>query len=281
MIVASTIEELAAARNRLAAPVAFVPTMGCLHEGHRTLIRRARRLGRSVVVSIYVNPLQFGPGEDFDAYPRTFEADRECCREDGVDLLFHPETLYPEGPPQVRMRVDDRLAGCLCGVERPGHFDGVATVVAILFQLVRPDVAVFGEKDWQQLTIIRRMVRDFHFPVRIEGVPTVREDDGLAMSSRNRYLNEAERTRAGALYSALRAMRSAASSGEKDSARLIELGRLRLEAAGVRPEYLEIRDGDTLAPLERIAPGARAFVAARIGRARLIDNLALEEEPCT
>ena len=195
-----TIESTAELRRELEpAPrgrrVALVPTMGCLHAGHMSLIRLAKELADLVVVSIYVNPLQFGPGEDLATYPRPFEADAGQCREAGVDLLFHPQDLYPHGEPEVSLRVRG-LSDVLCGASRPGHFDGVATVVNILFNIVCPDVAVFGEKDWQQLAIIRRMAQDLAMPVSIIGAPILREADGLAMSSRNRYLRGDERRQA-------------------------------------------------------------------------------------
>ncbi|MDX8401133.1 MAG: pantoate--beta-alanine ligase [Mariprofundaceae bacterium] len=283
MIVVESSSELREARGRAGGgPVVFVPTMGCLHAGHMALIEAARRHAGSdgtVIVSIYVNPLQFGPNEDFAAYPRTFEADRTACEAAGVDILFHPPDLYPDGAPQVRLSVAPELAGCLCGAARPGHFDGVATVVAKLFHLTAPDAAVFGEKDWQQLTIIRRMAADLDFGIRILAAPTVREPDGLAMSSRNRYLNEDERRRAPALHRALAAMRERAAAGERDAGRLIDIGAAMLEAADITPEYLEIRDGRSLRPLTRLGDApARAFVAARVGPARLIDNLALTPE---
>ncbi len=254
--------------------VALVPTMGCLHAGHLSLIRLARELADTVVVSIYVNPLQFGPTEDFAAYPRPFEADEQQCREAGVDMLFHPQNLYPQGSPKVSLRVQE-LDGVLCGASRPGHFDGVATVVNILFNIVCPDVAVFGEKDWQQLAILRRMTTDLTMPVSVIGAPTLREPDGLAMSSRNRYLGEDERRLAAGLYRALTAMREAPGGAEVSTDALLDIGRESLKQDGIEPEYLEIRDAETL---QAASPGrpARAFVAARIGAARLIDNVSLE-----
>ncbi|RME84010.1 MAG: pantoate--beta-alanine ligase, partial [Zetaproteobacteria bacterium] len=179
MRIARSASALRAARAAMPGRVAFVPTMGCLHEGHMALVRRAKALADHVVVSIYVNPLQFGPQEDYQAYPRTPEEDAAKLRAEGVDVLFMPETLYPEGEPEVRVRAG-KMSEVLCGAYRPGHFDGVLTVVAILFHLVRPDLAVFGEKDWQQLVLIRRMVRDLAWGIEVIGVPTVREPDGLA-----------------------------------------------------------------------------------------------------
>ncbi|HXH63917.1 MAG TPA: pantoate--beta-alanine ligase [Mariprofundaceae bacterium] len=274
-----TIETVSGLRRELQARrngnrVALVPTMGCLHEGHMSLIRLARELADVVVVSIYVNPLQFGPSEDFSAYPRPFADDERACLEAGVDLLFHPQNLYPEGGPQVSLHVAG-LDDVLCGATRPGHFDGVATVVAILFNIVQPDVAVFGEKDWQQLAIIRRMASDLAMPVAVIGATIVREPDGLAMSSRNRYLGEEERQQAAGLFRALQAMHTAAQAGEESLELLLDIGRDSLKEDGIEPEYLEIRDAETL---QEPKPGraARAFVAARIGTARLIDNMALD-----
>ncbi|HCS14066.1 MAG: pantoate--beta-alanine ligase [Zetaproteobacteria bacterium CG06_land_8_20_14_3_00_59_53] len=263
--------------------IVLVPTMGCLHEGHATLIREARKLGDLVVVSIYVNPLQFGPNEDFARYPRSFEADAGVCDEAGADVIFHPENLYPDGAPKVSLTVHG-LSDVLCGASRPGHFDGVATVVNILFNAVGPDIAVFGEKDWQQLAIIRRMVADLHMPVEIVGVPTVREAGGLAMSSRNRYLDKQQLLTGRALHAALESMRLQALTGEHDAAVLLDAGKRVLAAAGISPEYLEIRVADSLESLTVLdGSPARAFVAARIGPARLIDNIPIArmtETPC-
>jgi pantoate--beta-alanine ligase len=257
--------------------VALVPTMGCLHAGHARLIREARTLANTVVVSIYVNPLQFGPHEDFARYPRSLDADLAVCAEQGADIVFHPATLYPEDGPKVSLTVRG-LSDVLCGAVRPGHFDGVATVVAILFNTVQPNIAVFGEKDWQQLAIIRRMVADLHMPVDIVGVETVREADGLAMSSRNRYLDEDDRKQAAALSRALDAMGRLAGAGERDVSVLLDAGRQLLQKAGIEPEYLEIRDAQRLTPMDALDGRgvARSFVAARVGGARLIDNMPLE-----
>ncbi len=256
--------------------VALVPTMGCLHAGHLSLIEQVRAAADIVVASIYVNPLQFGPNEDLERYPRTFDADARACREAGVDLLFHPATLYPEQGPAVTLTTSG-LTDCLCGAARPGHFDGVVTVVNILFNIVRPDIAIFGEKDWQQLAVIRRMVADLQMPIEILGGTIVREPDGLAMSSRNRYLNSAERRRAVALSQAMQAMRQAAERGERDAGALKQIGAAILDDAGTETEYLEIRCAATLEPVERLdARPARAFIAARIGGTRLIDNISLD-----
>jgi len=277
--VAKTTPEL---RSLLALPrrsgqtIALVPTMGCLHEGHATLIREARKLADIVVVSIYVNPLQFGPNEDFASYPRSFEADAAVCSDAGADIIFNPSNLYPDGAPLVSLMVNG-LSDVLCGASRPGHFDGVATVVSILFNAVQPDMAVFGEKDWQQLAVIRRMVRDLHMPVEIIGIETVRENGGLAMSSRNRYLNKQELLTGRALNAALASMQLQAITGEKNAAVLLDAGLRVLATAGVTPEYLEIRAADSLDTLQSLHEmPARAFVAARIGKARLIDNISLK-----
>ncbi|MDQ7010595.1 MAG: pantoate--beta-alanine ligase [Mariprofundaceae bacterium] len=255
--------------------IALVPTMGCLHEGHLSLIRQARRLADIVVVSIYVNPLQFGPGEDLDRYPRTFDKDRAACETGGVDFIFHPRNLYPVGGPKLTLRIR-QIGEILCGASRPGHFDGVATVVNILFNIVQPDIAVFGEKDYQQLVIIRRMVADLAMPVEIISGKTVREADGLAMSSRNRYLAPEDRRRAAALYASLQLMAEHAQKGEKNCVKLLKTGENHLRAHGIEPEYLEIRQAGTLAPIRRLGEKpCRAFVAARLGPARLIDNIKL------
>jgi len=278
--VASSVTELrvmlTARRMGIRKSIALVPTMGCLHVGHAQLIRQARKMADIVVVSIYVNPLQFGPNEDFGRYPRSFGADAEVCASAGADIIFHPDNLYPEDGPKVTQSVRD-LGDVLCGASRPGHFDGVASVVAILFNAVQPDIAVFGEKDWQQLSIIRRMVRDQHMPLEIVGVETVREADGLAMSSRNRYLSDAELKKSHALSNALNSMQLLVADGERDTSVLIAVGHAVLQEAEIEPEYLEIRQADSLNMLRTLGEApARAFVAARIGPARLIDNLPLE-----
>lgn len=257
------------------AQVALVPTMGNLHEGHLALVRRARELADRTVVSVFVNPLQFVPGEDFDAYPRTPDADRIKLSEAGVDLLFSPpvDEVYPgdlEGTTRVQVPA---LDGILCGAFRPGHFTGVATVVTKLFNLVQPDYAVFGDKDYQQLLLVRRMVRDLCFPVDVVAVPTVREPDGLAMSSRNRYLGASERAAAPQLYRVLCELAARLMAGETDYTALERAATGRLQASGFRPEYVSVRRAaDLAAP----APGEQALVvlaAAWLGRARLIDHV--------
>ncbi len=255
--------------------VGFVPTMGYLHEGHLSLIRRARELSDFVVVSIFVNPTQFGPNEDLDRYPRDMERDRRLCRAEGVDAVFVPsvEELYPEGF-QTFVTVEE-ISRPLCGASRPGHFRGVATVVLKLFHIVEPDVAVFGQKDYQQLQVIRRMVRDLDLPVEIEGFPTVREPDGLAMSSRNAYLSAAERERALAIWRSIRRAEDLVAGGEVRSASLAGEVRRLLEEAGLRIDYVEIRHPETLEPVDRIEPEAVLAIAAFVGNTRLIDNRVL------
>jgi len=261
--------------------VALVPTMGNLHSGHLSLVQRARQLGECVVVSVFVNPLQFGPNEDFQRYPRTLEADAALLRQAGVDLLFAPgvEDMYPGGyPPATTVRVDGPLTAILDGQFRPGHFEGVATVVNILFNLVRPDVAVFGEKDWQQLQVIRRMVADLGMPLRVSGAQTLRDADGLALSSRNQYLNPGERALAPRLYAALEAIGAAIAAGRRDFAALCAEQWAALEAAGFRPQYLEVRTPDLSAPLAEAATWV-VLVAAYLGATRLIDNVQVRAAP--
>jgi len=260
-------------REQLPAPVVLVPTMGALHEGHRTLVRAAQARGGSVVVSVFVNPTQFGPGEDFDRYPRTWDADLAALAEEGADLVFHPpvDEVYPPGSLGVTVQPGP-LGDVLEGAVRPGHFAGVLTVVAKLFGLVRPDVAVFGEKDYQQLTLIRAMARELVLGVEVVGVPTVREDDGMALSSRNRYLSEEQRSTAAALSAALRA--GAAAGPQGTDAVLVAARAVLAAAPDLVPDYLELTDPD-LGPAPTAGP-ARLLVAARAGSTRLIDNTAVE-----
>jgi pantoate--beta-alanine ligase len=267
--------------RRGGARIGFVPTMGALHDGHLALVREARaRVGTAgrVAVSIFVNPTQFGPTEDYSRYPRTLDADIARCTEAGVDVVFAPavEQMYPPGD-QTRVRVG-ALAEPLCGRFRPGHFEGVATVVAKLFTLAGPCVAVFGRKDYQQLRVISRMAEDLFLPVEVIGLPTVREPDGLAMSSRNRYLAPADRARAATLPRALGEAVRAWQAGDRDAEGL----RARVEQA-VAPavdsiDYVEIRDADTLAPYDGQAGRALLALAVRVGGARLIDNVVLGED---
>jgi pantoate--beta-alanine ligase len=270
MHVARTRPELAAARSGLSGEVALVATMGALHAGHEALIAEAARRCAAVVVSIFVNPLQFGPDEDLDRYPRTLDDDLARCERAGVDVVWTPavEDVYPEGP--ARVRVDPGPLGReLEGAARPGHFAGALTVVTKLLNLVRPHTATFGEKDYQQLVLVRRMVRDLDLPVDVAAVATVREPDGLALSSRNRYLSEDERVRAVALSRALSAGRAAAGGGPAEV-----LAAAEAALVGVDVEYLELRAPD-LGAAPPSGP-ARLLVAARIGVTRLIDNGAVD-----
>src|SRR4051795_7586539 len=257
--VAETIADLRRLRDALPGPVALVPTMGALHEGHRTLVRVARQRAASGGVSVFVNPTQFGPGEDFDRYPRTWEADLAALAEEGADVVFHPsvDEVYPPGSVGVTVQPGP-LGGVLEGAVRPGHFAGVLTVVAKLFGLVRPDLALFGEKDYQQLTLIRGMARELALGVEVVGVPTVREDDGMALSSRNRYLDPAQRAAAATISAALRAGADAGPDGGDAvlaAARAVLAGQPTLTA-----DYLELTDPD-LGPAPAGGP-ARLLLAA-------------------
>jgi len=277
MEVVHTIPELRAAvarARRSGKSVGFVPTMGCLHDGHLSLIRRAKTEAAYVVVSIFVNPTQFGPTEDFSKYPRTMEADRRGCEAAGADLIFAPTTedFYPAGA-STWVEVAGVSDG-LCGTHRPGHFRGVATVVAMLFNAVQADLAVFGRKDLQQLAVIRRMVRDLHLPVRIVAHETVREADGLAMSSRNRYLTTEQRPQAATIAAAMAAAQALARGGMTDAGRLREaaLEVLRGQPA-IRVQYCEIVDRDTMAAVASTEGKTCAIaIAGHLGTTRLIDN---------
>jgi pantoate--beta-alanine ligase len=277
----------AALREALTQPrregkrIGLVPTMGFFHEGHLSLMRRARRDCDLVVVSLFVNPAQFGPGEDLEAYPRDEQRDIEAAEREEVDLLWAPEAaeIYPDGF-GTTVEVDARLTGVLEGDPEhrgPSHFRGVTTVVAKLFNAVQPDVAYFGRKDAQQALVLERMVRDLDFPVEIEVLPIVREPDGLAMSSRNAYLSSEERTRALALSEALRAADAAARRGERSVAALTEVVRNALGIAGIEPEYVEARDAEDFSPVADLnGRPVLVAVAARVGRARLIDNVLID-----
>lgn len=256
--------------------IAFVPTMGNLHDGHLSLVREARRHCDRVVVSIFVNPTQFGPGEDFDAYPRTLDADAARLREAGVEVLFAPtvEAMYPLGANRTWVDVD-ALGDYLCGADRPGHFRGVATVVSKLFNIVQPDVAVFGEKDFQQLAILRRMAAELLFPIRLIGAPTAREADGLAMSSRNGFLTETERARAPLLQQHLQDARRAVEQGERDYRALEKRIAVSLAEHGFDVDYVTVANATTLAPAAAEDRELVIAAAARLGRPRLIDNLTL------
>ena len=257
--------------------IGFVPTMGNLHDGHLSLVRIAKQHSDVVVVSIFVNPTQFGPNEDFAAYPRTFEADRARCEAEGVDLVFYPSVpdMYPAGA-SVSL-TENSLSRTLCGAARPGHFDGVCTVVAKLFNLVLPHVAVFGEKDAQQLRVIRRMVRDLRFPVEIVSGPTAREADGLARSSRNQYLTAEQRPQAVCLRRALDEAERLFAAGERDPRKLVAAMRAVVaQAPAAKIDYIEIVDDETLQPLAGpIARPALAALAVWVGTPRLIDNAVL------
>lgn len=256
--------------------VAFVPTMGALHEGHLSLVRQGRELADRVVASVFVNPRQFGANEDFGRYPRQEETDAALLAGAGCDLLFAPtvEEMYPAGF-ATRVTVDGISEG-LCGAVRPGHFEGVATVVTKLLLQCLPDIALFGEKDWQQLAVIRRLARDLDIPVEIVGGATVREPDGLAMSSRNAYLSAAERAVAPALHRALAAVADGLRRGGR-AEELCHRAAADLLAAGfLSVDYVEVRDADTLAPADRLDRPLRILAAARLGGARLIDNIGVE-----
>ncbi len=271
------IRTLVAAARSAGHSIALVPTMGALHAGHASLMEAARASGAFVVVSIFVNPTQFGPNEDFDRYPRDESGDSEFCRRCGVAALFMPPVreVYPDGFVTV-VRVPG-LSETLCGEFRPGHFDGVATVVAKLLNMVRPDAAYFGEKDAQQLAVIRRMARDLDLPAQIVGCPIVREPDGLALSSRNAYLSPAERAQATSLYAALRHAQRRIAEGETDSAKLIREARERIESAGaVRIDYVRVVSPETLQPVPRVTAPALIALAVHIGRTRLIDNVVVD-----
>ncbi len=276
MKIIETIEEMRTAVRdfKSAGPtVGFVPTMGYLHQGHLSLVRASRAKTDRTVVSIFVNPIQFGPAEDLDRYPRDLGRDRALLEREGVDLLFHPATeeIYPAG---FRTTVEVRdLQDRLCGASRPGHFRGVCTVVMKLFQIVRPDVAFFGQKDAQQAVIIRRMARDMDLDLEVDVRPTVREPDGLAMSSRNSYLSAEERKAARVLFQGLELARAMAEAGEEDAAAIVDavrglVGREPL----TRVDYVEVVDPEELVPLGRIADEALVALAVFVGTTRLIDN---------
>lgn len=278
----STLDSLRQAVDELrhdGQTLALVPTMGALHEGHLTLVREARKHADHVAASIFVNPKQFGPNEDLDAYPRQLARDQELLEQEGVALLWAPDVaaMYPDGF-ATNISVEGVSAG-LCGADRPGHFDGVATVVCKLFNQVRPDMAFFGEKDWQQLAVIRRMARDLDLTMphvdTIHGVAIVREADGLAMSSRNAYLSSEQRANAATLPAAIEEAIAAIRGGSAPAPTLAALEAHLLQAGFDSVDYAEIRDADTLAPLTANNGNARLFVAARIGGTRLIDNWAI------
>jgi pantoate--beta-alanine ligase len=264
--------------------IGLVPTMGSLHEGHLALLRGARERCDVVVMTLFVNPTQFGPGEDLDAYPRDEARDVSVAEAEGVDLVYAPpvDEVYPVGF-ATAVEVGGGLTDVLCGDpgrRGPGHFRGVTTVVAKLLNTAQPDLAFFGQKDAQQAVVIRRMARDLDFPTEIVVVPTVREPDGLALSSRNAYLSPEDRERALALSRGLHAVEAAVARGERSTAEALRAARAELEAAGVEPEYLEARDAEELTPAESFNGRAvLVAVAARVGKARLIDNVVIETNP--
>ncbi|MBK5002916.1 pantoate--beta-alanine ligase [Pseudomonas sp. S31] len=281
-----TVRELRAAVARARSEgkrIGFVPTMGNLHSGHAALVTKAAQRADFVVASIFVNPLQFGANEDLDKYPRTLAADQQRLLDAGCNLLFAPtvEEMYPDGMGvQTRVSVPQLSEG-LCGASRPGHFEGVATVVSKLFNMVQPDLAVFGEKDFQQLAVIRAMVRDLNMPIQIIGEPTVRAEDGLALSSRNGYLTPDQRATAPVVYRTLKQLGEAIGAGQVDFPALVEQGKQQLEAAGLRPDYLEVRHAVNLKPANFGDRDLVILVAAYLGNTRLIDNLYLHLDETT
>ena len=258
--------------------IGLVPTMGNLHDGHLELVRRSKKECDIVVSTLFVNPLQFSANEDIDSYPKTFEVDRELLKNLGVEILFCPtvHTMYPHGQTKQTLTIVPKLGDILCGASRPGHFVGVTTVVAKLFNLVQPDKAFFGEKDWQQLTIIRKMVLDLNFPIDTIGVPTVRAPDNLALSSRNEYLSEDQRRLAPHLYRQLCWVRDAILKGSTDCDSLAHKAMNELTELGFRPNYVAVRDAETLDPISENCAYRRVFGAAFLGRARLIDNIPID-----
>ena len=280
MITAVTTAAVSSWRRKTAGKVVFVPTMGALHAGHAALIQKARKLAGKdgvVAVSIFVNPTQFGPNEDLSRYPRPLRADEELCRSEGVDLLFRPDVreMYAS---DVSVAISEKsLSLRFEGADRPGHFDGVCTVVAMLFQITRPDIAVFGEKDWQQLAVVRRMVRDLKFPIRIASHPIVREEDGLALSSRNRFLPSDARMMAPRIFQALTAAAMEAEGGAKPASLERQLRRDLGRIPGATLGYASIVEETTLEPIVKFTSKnkARALVAVKLGGVRLLDNLAM------
>lgn len=283
----NTVSTLAALREQVNAArqsgqrIALVPTMGNLHAGHMSLIETAHRHAGFVVASVFVNPLQFGPGEDLDSYPRTLADDQHKLEEAGCHLLFTPSValMYPQGMQgQTLVHVSGVSEG-LCGGSRPGHFDGVATVVTKLFNMVQPDVAVFGEKDYQQLAVIRKMTGDLNTPVEIVGAPIVRGADGLALSSRNGYLDAAQLKTAPALYRCLQQSVAGIQSGRRDYAAVLQEAAASLQTAGMRPDYLELREAGSLQPATADSRELVILAAAFLGNTRLIDNIAFAVQP--
>ena len=284
MLVVKTVEELREERKKLEGKVSFVPTMGALHKGHTTLMKEAVKISDHLIVSVFVNPTQFGPGEDLDKYPRPIDKDLEACSDAGASIVFLPEPEDIYGSETfIKLHVE-KLSEILCGAKRPGHFDGVVQVVSRLFNITTPDIALFGEKDYQQLIIIKRMVQELHFPVEIVSVPIVREKDGLAKSSRNRYLSESERKTATALYETLSHVKQKAEAARFDR-RALPVEYVEREAReimikkypDITIDYLEIRNASDLSRSQFIVNDSRVFGAVFIGNTRLIDNISLGE----
>lgn len=277
--VIKTIKEMQSRSDRLrdqGKTIAFVPTMGFLHEGHLSLMRKGRELGDDLVISIYVNPTQFGPGEDLDAYPRDLDRDLALARKEGVDAVFTPDDNELYGEDYQTFVTLEELPNHLCGVSRPIHFRGVATVVSKLFNIVKPHLSVFGQKDYQQLIIIRQMVRDLNFDIEIVGAPIVREPDGLAMSSRNSYLTPAQRNSALSLYNALKKAQAFIESGTREAARIIdETSRFIESHPETNIDYISICDPATLADIQIVDRPALMALAVKVGKPRLIDNVML------
>lgn len=279
----TTVQEIRAAVAQARSQgkrIGLVPTMGNLHQGHMSLIKKACECADFVVASVFVNPLQFGPSEDLDSYPRTLQQDQERLLEAGCNVLFHPEVheMYPTGMDKQTIVHVPNVSEGLCGAKRPGHFDGVATVVSKLFNIVQPDIAVFGEKDFQQLAVIRKLVADMNLPIQIFGGSIVRDPDGLALSSRNQYLSAAQRANAPALHAALKQLVDSLLQGATDFTKLITQANQAIESAGFTPDYLEIRDAVSLAPADTTTKQGVVLAAAYLGSTRLIDNLTYHKQ---
>jgi len=278
-----TVRELRAAVARARSEgkrIGLVPTMGNLHSGHAALVTKAAQRADFVVATIFVNPMQFGPNEDLATYPRTLAADQERLIEAGCHLLFTPnvEEMYPHGMADQTTVSVPVISEGLCGASRPGHFDGVSTVVSKLFNMVQPDLAVFGEKDFQQLAVIRALVRDLNMPIQIIGEPTVRAEDGLALSSRNGYLSAEQRAIAPQLYRVIQTIGRAIDGGDKNFSQLLEAGKAELQGLGLRPDYLEVREATSLRPATAQDDDLVILAAVFLGKTRLIDNLHLNRD---
>jgi pantoate--beta-alanine ligase len=269
--------------KRAGKHIAFVPTMGNLHEGHLQLVRKAQQLADVVVVSIFVNPLQFGANEDLSSYPRTLAQDKQKLFAEGVQYLFYPavEEIYPEGIDKQSRVIVPGLSETLCGANRPGHFTGVATVVSKLFNIVQPDIAVFGKKDFQQLTIIEKMVEDLCMPIDVVGIETARDVDGLALSSRNGYLSKQERAIAPFIHATLQELREAVACGFDSYVDLEKHAREKLRNVGFEPDYVSVRDARTLREVNSLTEQIVILAAAKLGKTRLIDNVSLTLNPST